>query len=332
MHKQYMDMLICPLCHNELEWHIKEDNKDRIVNADIKCSSCQAEYEIRDEIAVFLTTSLSRNDLWEKTESGLEKYLRENPDVYKKLMNTPENELNGADYWYKASYFEMKKDFITSSRMFESAFQKIYNNDYINGWKAQMDYIVEEIKDNEPIIDIASGKGYLIEKLLKKTKNYIVATDFSPTILVRNKEYYKFKGLYDRLSLIAFDARKTPFRDNSIVTMTSNMGIQNIEQPGEVMREMNRITNREFMCVMQLIDEDDKVHMNFFNEFGSIAYATRANVMETYKKSGWDIKICNSFIADVKPTSEGEIIEGARIDGFPIEDTKIEFCVVKAKK
>ncbi len=65
MHKHYMDMLICPLCHNELEWHIKEENDDRIINADITCSSCHSEYEVRDEIAVFLTNSLSRNDLWE---------------------------------------------------------------------------------------------------------------------------------------------------------------------------------------------------------------------------------------------------------------------------
>ncbi len=87
--------------------------------------------------------------------------------------------------------------------------KKIYTQDYINGWKSQIDFILKNIEINKPIIDIASGKGYLVEKLLKETKNYVVATDFSPTILARNKEYYKYKGLYNRLSLIAFDARKT---------------------------------------------------------------------------------------------------------------------------
>ncbi len=159
-----------------------------------------------------------------------------------------------------------------------------------------------------------------------------MATDFSPTILVRNKEYFKFKGLYNRLSLIAFDARKTPFRDNSIVTMTSNMGIQNIEKPGEVISEMNRITKREFICVMFFIDKDDEVHMGLFNEFGNVAYATRDNALETFKILGWDIKICNSVTANIKPTPKGEIIKDAMIDGFPIRDTKIEFCVVQARK
>lgn len=332
MHKHYIDMLTCPLCHNELEWNIKEENEDRIINADITCSSCHSEYEVRDEIAAFLTNSLSRNDLWEKSENWLEKYLRENPDLHEKLVNTPEDELNGADYWFKASYFEMKKDFNTSSRMYKSAFPKIYSKDYINGWESQMDYIVKEIKDNKPTIDIASGKGYLIDKLLTRTKNYIVATDFSPTILLRNKEYYKFKGLYDRLSLMAFDARMTPFKNNSIESMTSNLGIQNIEEPGEVINEMNRITKKEFMCVMQFIDKNDKVHIDFFNKYGNVTYATRDNAFETFKRTGWDIEICNSFMANIKPTPEGEILKGIGIDGFPLKDTKIEFCVIHARK
>jgi uncharacterized protein YbaR (Trm112 family) len=332
MHKQYMDMLVCPLCHNELKWNIKEENQERIINADIKCSSCQSEYEVRDEIAVFLTNNLSRNDLWEKGESELEKYLRENQDIYDKLMNTPEEELNGTDYWYKASCFEMKRDFITSSRMFKSAFKKIYTRDYIEGWKSQIDFIVNKIEDDNPVIDIASGKGYLVEKLLEKTKNYVVATDFSPTILARNKEYYKFKGIYHRLSLISFDARKTPFRDISIMTLTINMGLQNIEQTGKVISEMNRITKRNFMSVMQFINEDDKVHMDLFNKFGIIDYGTRNKASETFERTDWDIKICNSYIADIEPTPRGEILEEASIDGFPIKNTKIEYCVMQASK
>lgn len=332
MHKHYIKMLVCPVCHHELEWHIQEENQDRIINAKASCKACEAEYEVRDEIAVFLTDQLSRNDLWDSGESSMEKFFKENPDTYQKLMNTPEEELNGADYWFKASYFEMKKDFLTSSRMFKQGFEKIYTKDYINGWDSQMDYIVNNIENDQPIIDLATGKGYLVEKLLMKKENYVAATDFSPTILRRNKEYYKAKGLYDKLSLISFDARKTPFRDNSITTMTSNMGLQNIEQAGEVTKELNRITQSEFMPVMCFIDKDDKTHIELLNKFGINAYSTRENAVETFKKSGWDIEICNSFLADIKPTPKGEILEGGEIDGFPIEDTQVEFCVVKLRK
>jgi Uncharacterized conserved protein len=142
-------MLVCPLCHNELKWHIQEENNERIINADIICPSCRSEYEVRDEIAVFLTNVLSRNDLWDKSESSLEKYFKENPDIFHKLMNTPEDELNGADYWFKATYFEMKRDYIKSSEMFSQAFEKVYTREYIDGWKSQMDFIIKNIEHNK---------------------------------------------------------------------------------------------------------------------------------------------------------------------------------------
>lgn len=332
MHKQYIKMLVCPSCHKELEWHIQEENEERIINGKACCLGCNSEYEVKDEIAVFLTSELSRNDLWDQGESALEKFFKENKEIYNKLMNTPEEELNGADYWYKATYFEMKRDFATSSRMFKSAFKKIYTEDYINGWDSQMDFVIKNLQGEEPIIDIATGKGYLVEKILTETKNYVVVTDFSPTILMRNKEYYKAKGLYQRLSLIAFDARKTPFRDNSIVNLTSNMGLQNIDQPGDVVKELCRITKDKFMAVMFFIDKEDKKHMDLFKEWGNTAYATKENAIETFKNAGWQIEICNSFLANIKATPESEIIEGAGIDGFPIEDTEVEFCVIKARK
>ncbi len=96
---------------------------------------------------------------------------------------------------------------------------------------------------------------------------YIVDTDFSPTILLRNEEYYKFECLYDRLSIITFDARMTPFKYSSIETMTSNLGIQNIEQPGDIINEMNRITKGQLMCIMQFINKNDKVHMHLLNKY-----------------------------------------------------------------
>ncbi|GKX28784.1 hypothetical protein SH1V18_12640 [Vallitalea longa] len=332
MHKYCMDLLVCPLCKKNLEWNIIDESDNRIINAEVKCLSCGAEYEVRNEIAVFLTDALSRNDLWENVESGLDKYFKENPDKYDKLMNTPEDKLSAADYWYKAVYLESKSNYKKSTSMFQSAMEKIYTKDYVDGWNSQMNYIVDIIENDHPIVDIASGKGYLVEKLLANKDNYVIATDFSPTILMRNKDYYIFKGLYDKLSLIAFDARKTPFKNNSIVNLTSNMGLQNIEQPGEVIKEMYRITKNNFTPIMTFIDNDDTVHMDLFNKFGSTAYATRKNATKTFTTAGWDMDICNSYLADIEPTPIGEIIESASIDGFPVQDTKIEYCVIHARK
>ncbi|MCM1991843.1 methyltransferase domain-containing protein [Oceanirhabdus seepicola] len=333
MHKQHINMLECPVCHGDLIWEIKEQKGDRVINAEIICSKCKADYEVRDEIAVFLTPDLPRNDLWEKGESGLEKHFKENPEIYKELMTTPEEELNGADYWFKASYLDMKGNYEESSRMYKRTHEKIYTQDSINGLKSQKEFVIKNIEnDNDTIVDIASGKGYLVEAMLQDTNNYIIATDFSPIILERNREYFKFKGLYEKLSLIAFDARKTPFKNNSIQIMTSNVGIQNIEDPGNVIDEMNRITKGKFMSIMHLIDENDKVHIELFENYGGLDYATKERAKDTFKRNSWNSEIQNSFMAEIKPTPTGKILDGGQIDGFPIQDTKVEFCVIVASK
>lgn len=332
MKKQFIKMLVCPMCHHELTWNIVDESETRVINAQVACTSCHEKYEVRDEIAVFLTDALTRNDLWEQGENGLIKYLDEHTDIYDRLMTSEEESLNGADYWYKASYFEMKRNFNESSRMYKKAFKKIYTKEYIDGWDSQMDYIVNQMNADEPIIDIASGKGYLIEKLLRETENDVVATDFSPTILLRNKAYYQSKGLYEKLSLIAFDARKTPFRTQSIVNMTSNMGIQNIEQPGAVVDELSRISKNRFMSVMIFIDESDKTHLEMFSKMGGDTYATRKSALKVFNKANWDVEVINSFTANIKPTPVGEIIKDAGIDGFPVKDTRVEFCIIDASK
>jgi len=326
-------MLECPVCHGELDWQIAEETEERIVNAKVLCKECDADYEVRDEIAVFLTPDLPRNDLWEKAESGLLKFFDENPEVFNTLMETPEDELNGADYWYKAGYFEMKEQYEISSEMYKTAAPKLYTQEYIDGWDKQMDYVVEAFKGKDsPIVDIACGKGYLLEKLLRETNNLIIGTDFSPTILERNRTYYRFIGLYERLSLVAFDARRTPFKDNAIECMTSNLGLQNIEKPGSVIKEMSRITKGSFVPVMQFIDKNDKTHMELFEEYGVGAYATRENALSVFEESNMSVTIENSYMANVEPTPKGVIIEGVGVDGFPVEKTTYEYCVIVAKK
>lgn len=332
LHKFYVDMLECPKCHGKLNWEITEETAERIINAKITCCSCDADYEVKNEIGMFLTPDLPRNDLWESSDSGLLNFLEEDIETRNKFFNTPEENLNGADYWFKANYYEMKKDYEKSSEMFKAAMGKIYTKDYLDGWFSQIDFLVEEAKKvNSPIVDIASGRCYLVELLLKNTNNFVLATDFSPTVLLRDKDYFNFKGLYNNLSLIAFDARRSPFKDNSIELMTSNVGIQNIEQPGKVIKEMNRICKDTFLSIMMLFSSDDKVHLDFMNKFGNTSYMTEASALKTFNTEAWKCSLINKVKGNIKPTPVGEIIEMG-IDGIPIENTIVDFCIMNCKK
>ena len=75
------------------------------------------------------------------------------------------------------------------------------------------------------MVDLASGRGELVEKLLSHLACPVTATDFSLTVQRRNRRRFRHLGLDARLSLLVVDARQTPFRDGAVPVMTSNLGL-----------------------------------------------------------------------------------------------------------
>lgn len=332
MFKNYMDLLVCPKCHGKLEWNIEKETIDRIVDAKIQCTNCGSEYEVKDEIAVFLTDIMDRNDLWEMAEEGVVKYFKEKPSLFEALDKADESALNGADLWYKASYYEALGDYEKSIPQFNIAMEKIYTNEYNDAWNSQINYVANKAKKESMVVDIASGKGYLVKKLIESGTKHVIVTDFSPTILKRNKAYYKHLKCYDQLSLIAFDARLTPFKDHSIKCMTSNVGIMNIENSGEVASELKRILSGDFYSIMQFIDEADKKNLRVFEDYGNTVFALEKSAVRAFEDKNYGVAVENKINAFSRPTPIGQLVEGASVDGFPVCDTNIKFCVMKVNK
>lgn len=46
--------------------------------------------------------------------------------------------------------------------------------------------------------------------------------------------------------------------------------------------------------------------------------------------AGWVVDVKNSFGAESRPTPAGVVLEGARIEGLPVADTRLEWCVLAA--
>ena len=105
----------------------------------------------------------------------------------------------------------------------------IYTKEYQDCFKSQIEYVTNRVSIQDgPIIDLASGRCYLVEQLAQELSRPIVATDFSPRILRRDRRFFQFLGLADRVSLLAFDARRTPFKDGAVKKMTTNLGLASI--------------------------------------------------------------------------------------------------------
>ena len=331
MHKHLLDYLACPICHGELDWSIHSDNETRILEAEAKCMQCGELFPVKEGIAIFLTDKLARNDTWAEIESGLTKYLRQNPELYQQLMESPLQSINAADQFFRAMILEERGNFIEAQTISQKARQAMYHPEYLQIQEAQRNYLVEQVKaTQELIVDIASGRGFLVEAMLKAGHQQIVATDFSPTVLRRNRAYYEHLGLYDGLSLIACDARMLPFKEHSIPNLSSFVGLGNIEQADSVLKELARVVSGKFWSISEFYPDNSDDNAQMIYEHGLDASMFEARILENFARNNWQAEIENRQTVHIEPTPVSEIL-GLGIDGLPIKATEIVSCVIVAK-
>ncbi|MCP4358734.1 MAG: methyltransferase domain-containing protein [Chloroflexi bacterium] len=331
MHKYVIDMLVCPACHGELVWEIEKQTSERLHTAVANCLTCQSNYPVRDEIGIFLLPDLPRNDMWEQVDSNLMKFLRDHPEVERQLMEPPLEAISPADQMFRSMVLDEKGQYAEAKQAEETAQVGLYTNDYLTCWSSQVDFLLAQLgSSNEPIVDLASGRGYLVEKLIQQRHQPIIATDFSPRVLRRNRLYLSHFGYYDRVTLLAFDARRTPFRDNVVPLMTTNLGLPNIEKPGALGAELGRIVNGRFLGVSFFFPEDDEVNAKVIWESGLETFLYRETAVSHFHHASWRVKIMNSCVGAASPTPTGKVLEGVGVDGIPITDTELEWCILHA--
>lgn len=329
MHTYLLEMLQCPACHGALDWTISEQDGERIEAAEARCGGCSADYAVRDSIGIFLTPDLPRNDLWEYVESGVIGYLREHPELEGQLMDGPAEVLAPADQFFRALVLEARGNYAAAQEVEELAKKGLYTRAYMDCWNSQFDIVIKWLSTTEgPIVDLASGRGYLAAKLVRELRRPVVVTDFSPAVVWRNRQYFESIGLYDYVSLLAFDARRTPFKDGAVETLTTNLGLPNIEDHGELLKELRRIVDGVFLAISHFFPEEDEANAQIIRQFGLEKMMYRQAALAQFEEAGWVVGVKNSCVSEARPTPAGVILEGARIDGLPVADTQLEWCVL----
>ncbi|WP_346931248.1 class I SAM-dependent methyltransferase [Clostridium sp.] len=104
-------------------------------------------------------------------------------------------------------------------------------NQIIIGDKAKK-FIIDSInkKENEFILDIATGRGALFKEMVKhlKTESQIICSDLSFIVLKYDRLRAKKINPEIKVNYIACDATNLPFKNNTIDTAVSFCGIQNM--------------------------------------------------------------------------------------------------------
>jgi uncharacterized protein YbaR (Trm112 family) len=332
MHAFVVELLRCPHCGGALEWGIARQVGERIEEAEARCRACSASYPVREGIALFLTPDLPRDDLWEQAGSGISRLLREQPEVERRLMQVPMETLGPADLMFRAMVHEDCDEFIAAKAAATLARMGLYTGEYRACYESQRTFLLDRLRAGSgPIVDLASGRGDLVELFARQLERPILATDFSPHILRRDRRWLEYWGLYERVSLLAFDARRTPFKDGAVATMTTNLGLPNVDEPERLLGELRRVVGGELLAINYFYPEADAANAEAIRAAGHGAMLFRREAEAAFRAAGWQMELANRCAGRALPTPRGVVTEGAGIDGLPVAQTTLEWATLVAR-
>jgi ubiquinone/menaquinone biosynthesis C-methylase UbiE/uncharacterized protein YbaR (Trm112 family) len=326
-----IDLLQCPACHSSLTWNISEQNGERIETAEAHCTGCDKRYPVTGGIGVFLTAEAESDDLWKQVDSELANFLQANPEVEQRLMQTPLETLAPADQFYRAMVMEERGAILQARGIFDVATTGLYTPEYLICHESQFHYLVHLLSDSTaPIIDLASGRCDLVHRMAQELSQPIIATDISPIILRRDRQWLEAFGLFEHVSLLSFDARRTPFKDGAVQVMTTNLGLANIRHPGPLLRELRRAIAGQFLAIMSFYPLRDEGNARVIQELGLADLLYRANAREQFAAAGWEMRYENICAGRAAQTPTSQILDGAGIDSLPVTETTLEWCTLLA--
>jgi hypothetical protein len=124
---------------------------------------------------------------------------------------------------------------------------------------------------------------------------------------------------------------KSPFKNKSVKTITTYVGLQNINNPEKIFGELRRICGGKFYSACVFCAEDNITNRKDLENDGLDNTWIKNKYLEGFNNAGFASIVENSIITLDEPTPVGEIIKGVKIDRFPVEPGNFERAVVISK-
>jgi uncharacterized protein YbaR (Trm112 family) len=331
MMDELTSILVCPACHGALDWRDSLRVGLRIVQGKAVCSQCRADYPLREGIGVFFPSHPKPDDLWEQVDRETIEFLHGEPVRAHRLMDAPLESLGPTDLLVRGFVHESRQEFGAAKIANDLAVEGLYTPEFRAASKSQMRFLKERLADRPgPIVDLASGRGSLLEFLLSGASQEFVGTDLSTRVLLRDQRFFDFLGLGSKLSLLALDARHTPFADHSVPTLVTNVGLANIENPGPLLRELRRAVSGEFLAITIFYPETEGSNADMIRRLKLEPLLYRRSAVREFEQAGFSVQVSNSILARARPTPPGVIMHEIRPDRLPVVEAELECCTLVA--
>lgn len=292
---------------------------------ELRCAGCDAEYPLRDGVPVFVGDA---PDAWRDASATLDAALAEDPPTQRRLLESALTELNGADLVFRGMVFEARGDLAGAAAAFAASEQQLTAADARSCQQTLLDRCVQRTVDAPFVVDIASGRGRLVEALARAGCR-VVATDISPVAMIRLRARLNGLGLGRLVDCIACDIAALPFADRAVPAATSFVGLQNIPDPIPGLAELRRVALM-LLAVGLSYPPDDTVNRQALRESGYAHVADRAVFDALLTETGWRTSYPLTCSAAARPTPRGEVIQGLGVDAFPVTPTVIEWQLLEA--
>ena len=287
---------------------------------------------MRDGVALFLVPESRGDDPWREAASGLERALRASPELERRLFGVTSAALAPADRMFRALVLDERGAHEEAARIAESAERELYPAAYLECRERLLEAAVAEVaRGTGPIVDLASGRCTLVERLARELDRPVLATDVSHTVLRRSRERLRALGLAGRVAFVCLDARLTPFADGSIATMTTYAGLGNVPDPGALLAEVRRAVSGVFAPLCTFFPEDDEANRAAARATDLDRLLFLATALEAFAEAGWRVETAAACSSEARPTPAGVVLEGARVDGLPVADTVVEWRLLRAR-
>jgi uncharacterized protein YbaR (Trm112 family) len=321
MRRSTIALLACPACHGSLRG---PGGQGELLQGELRCDACDTGYAVHDGVPVFVGEA---PDAWRDASALLDAALNEDPPTQQRLLETALTELNGADLVFRGMVLEARGDLDGAAAAFAASEQQLTGADARACQQTLLDACVQRTADASCVVDIASGRGRLVEELARAGRQ-VLATDISPVAMIRLRARLLGLGL-DRVDCIACDIAALPFADGAVPVATTYVGVQNVPAPQAGIAEVRRVA-AALLSVGLAYPPDDAVNGDALRENGYAHVADRAVLDALLVEAGWRTTYPLMCSAAASPTPAGEVIRGLGIDAFPVARTTLEWYLLEA--